>query len=161
MKPQQGGCLCGQIRYQATQQPIRVSFCHCKFCQRARGAAYAVEPIFQMTDFELLSGKPKTYDHKSEGSGKILQVHFCDNCGSGTYYTFERWDDIIGVHAGTFDDPNWFDWTAENAKHIFLDVARHDAVIPAGIPTFGQHATDSDGKPVEPTIFDTPHVIGD
>ena len=159
MKPQNGGCLCGQIRYQVGDNPIRVSFCHCRFCQRARGGAFAVEPIFAIEQFNLTSGTPKTYDHISQGSGKTLYNHFCDRCGTGLYYSFERWPDVVGVHAGTFDDPNWFDWTPQTAKHIFLDDARHETLIPAGIPTFAQHATLSDGTPVAPTLYSAPHLI--
>ncbi len=160
MLPQPGGCLCGQIRYQVTHTPLRVSFCHCKFCQRARGAAYAIEPIFEKSHYALLQGYPKTYDHISKGSGQILHVHFCANCGAGIAYSFARWPDLIGLHAGTFDDPNWFDYGPDTAKHIFLDDARHDTLIPPSLPTFAQHSTTTDGTPIPPTIYDAPHRIG-
>jgi len=160
MQPQQGGCLCGKVRFQVTQQPIRVSFCHCRFCQRARGGGYAVEPIFNLADFEQISGTSKTYDHRSEGSGHVIHVHFCDNCGSGLHYSFDRWPDIIGIHAGVFDDPNWFEYTSENAKHIFLDAARHDTVIAAGIPAFVQHSAENDGTANKPTVYEAPHLVG-
>ncbi|ANY82852.1 hypothetical protein BB934_31975 (plasmid) [Microvirga ossetica] len=36
--------------------------------------------------------------------------------------TFERFAEVCGLYAGTFDDPNWFDIKPESSKHIFIDV---------------------------------------
>jgi hypothetical protein len=85
MSVKQGGCLCGAIRYMASAQPIRVTYCHCKFCQRATGSAYMVEPIFEKKSFEIISGKPATYAQTSEGSGKQVTINFCAACGTKLY----------------------------------------------------------------------------
>ncbi|SFR65089.1 GFA family protein [Litoreibacter janthinus] len=159
MTKAEGGCLCGALRYGVTAAPSRVTICHCKFCQRATGSAYLVEPVFSGDEFSMLKGTPKTYTHISEGSGKSVHVHFCDACGTTLYLSFERFAGAVGVYAGTFDDPNWFDLTPENSKHIFLGVAQRGSVIPAGVNTFVEHATLTDGTPVEPTVFETPQVI--
>jgi len=156
---QQGGCICKGIRYRLSAEPVRVTYCHCRFCQNVTGAAYAVEPIFMIEDFELTTGTPKSYPHTSEGSGKEIRIHFCDRCGTSLYYTFERFEGMMGIHAGSLDDPGFFECTAENSKHIFLDEARDGAIIPAGIPSYRQHATDNDGNPQEVTIYDHPHVL--
>ena len=52
-------------------------------------------------------------------------------------------------------NPNWFAIDADNAKHIFLDVARHDTILPAGVNVFRQHATLNDGTPLEPMVLAT------
>jgi hypothetical protein len=160
MLAQEGGCLCGATRYAAKSQPIRVTICHCRFCQRATGSAYLVEPIFGKSDIDVISGRPKIYRHRSEGSGKMVDVHFCDNCGTKLFLTFERFPDVVGVYAGTFDDPNWFEQSAENSKHIFLSVAQRGTVVPAGFACFEAHSITNDGKPIEPRVFDDYHVIG-
>ena len=149
----EGSCLCGTVKYAVHAHPTRVTMCHCKFCQRATGGAYLVEPIFENTDFEILYGNTKIYEHVSEGSGKLVYVHFCERCGTKLFLRFERFPDVTGVYGGTFDDPNWFDKTSKDAKHIFLDVAQHGTIIPAGMNTFKEHATTADGTPIEPTIF--------
>lgn len=156
----QGGCLCGAVRYELKAPPLRVTICHCKFCQRATGSAYLVEPVFRLEDLRIAAGAPTIYDHRSEGSGKMVSIHFCATCGTKLYLSFERFPDVCGVYAGTFDDPNWFEIGPDNAKHIFLEVARHDTVIPPGINTFKQHASRNDGTPVEPLVFDAPQVMG-
>lgn len=155
----EGGCLCGSVRYAVQSQPVRVTICHCRFCQRATGGAYLVEPVFDKGDFSVITGAPRTYEHRSEGSGKRLTIHFCETCGTKLFLTFERFPDVAGIYGGTFDDPNWFGRTAENSKHIFLGVAQHGTVIPAGVNTFLEYATTRDGTPLEPTIFDAPKTI--
>ena len=67
------GCLCGALRFATRGNPLRVTICHCKFCQRATGSAYMVEPIFENTNLEITAGTPATYALTSAGSGT--------NCG--------------------------------------------------------------------------------
>lgn len=155
-----GGCLCGDIRYETLADPARVTICHCRFCQRATGSAYMVEPIFRLEDLRITTGTPSVYDLPSAGSGKVVHVHFCRNCGTKLYLSFERFTGSCGVYAGTFDDPDWFGINPDNAKHIFVDVARHDTILPAGVNVFGQHAMRNDGTPIEPTMLDEPRGVG-
>ncbi len=160
MSGAQGRCLCGELQYQVLSPPSRVTICHCQFCQRATGSAYLVEPIFDKEEFSLIKGKAKVYTHRSEGSGQQVYVNFCANCGTKLYLTFDRWPDLLGVYGGTFDDPDWYDRTPENSKHIFLGVALTGTVIPPGVNTFEEHATTNDGTPKEPKKFAEPKIIG-
>jgi len=157
----QGGCLCGAIRYATSSEPVRVTYCHCKFCQRVTGSAYLVEPIFEKTGFEIASGKPATYVHASEGSGKRVTLNFCRTCGTKLFLDFERFPEVVGVFGGTFDDPNWFERTPRISRHIFLGSAQNGTVIPPGFNTYREHAILKDGTPVEPVVFDGPHTIGE
>ena len=159
MAEHEGGCLCGGIRYKLSSNPTRVTFCHCRFCQRGSGAAYAIEPIFNRPDFAVTQGVPAIYKHRSEESGKVLTVSFCSNCGTKMFLDFERFPDVCAVYAGTFDDPNWFPRSPDISRHIFLESAQHGTVIPAGMPTYRKHALRNDGTPAEPTVYDTPHII--
>jgi hypothetical protein len=161
MSVNQGGCLCGAIRYAASAAPVRVTYCHCKFCQRATGSAYMVEPIFRKTDLEINSGTPARYSQASEGSGKRVTVNFCAACGTKLFLDFERFPTVFGVYGGTFDEPNWFERPPQISKHIFLDVAQNGTVIPAGVGTFRQHEMLNDGTRVEPVTFAQPHTIGE
>ncbi len=141
--------------------PIRVTYCHCRFCQRATGSAYLVEPIFQKDDFEIISGTPATYVQASKGSGKRVTINFCATCGTKLFLGFERFPAIFGLYAGTFDDPNWFERAPHMSRHIFLDSAQNGTVIPAGFDTFREHAMLNDGTPVEPVAFEQAHTIGE
>ena len=159
MTKAQGRCLCGHIRYQVSAEPLRTTVCHCTFCQRATGGAYMVQPVFTATDFALLAGEESVYTHISEGSGKEVYVHFCATCCTKLYLTFERFPGFVGLYAGTFDDPNWFEMKPENVKHIYVAKAQRGTVIPPHINTFLEHVVQKDGTAVAPTVFDAPHVI--
>lgn len=161
MSAAKGGCLCGRVRYEVRDQPARTTMCHCRFCQRATGGAYMVEPVFGASDFSIIKGIPKEYTHVSEGSGKEVHIHFCDTCGTKLFLTFERFADAVGVYGGTLDDPNWLEITPDNSKHIFLGVARKGTVIPPHFNTFVEHATENDGTPIPPTVFDKPRTVGE
>lgn len=156
----EGGCLCGAIRYATTAPPARVTMCHCRFCQRATGAAYMIQPVFEQSDLVLLAGQPQIFDLPSEGSGKMIHVHFCAACGTKLWLSFERFPGKLGVYAGTFDDPCWFPIDPATAKHIFLNEARADTVIPPGISTYAAHVLGKDGAPQPATVYDACHIIG-
>ena len=104
-----GGCLCGKPRYQVDVEPIRVTG-YCRFCLHATGSIGMIEPIFPKGSFTITAGIEIIFSRASEGSGKQVHVHFCQTCGTNA----------IGVYAGAFDDPNWFDQTPDNTKHISL-----------------------------------------
>ena len=159
MANHEGGCLCGDIRYTVTADPLRVTICHCRFCQKSTGGPYLVEPIFQKSDVVINQGTPSEYEHISEGSGLKLTTKFCGRCGTKVYLGFERFPDNCGIYAGTFDDPNWFDRSPDVARHIFLESAQRGTLIPAGMEVYEKHAVQNDGTPAEPQMFDEPHEI--
>ena len=160
MTEHEGGCLCGALRFVATAKPVRITVCHCRFCQRATGTAAFVEPIFRRPDVQLTAGLPKTYQHRSDGSGKVMTMHFCATCSGKLLLSFERFPEVMGVYAGTFDDPDWFDRPSDISRYIFLASAQRGTVIPPGVKTYAGHAYEDDGTPRAPLIYDDFHVVG-
>src|SRR4026208_1270312 len=79
-----GGCHCGQIRYEAEVDPDKVVICHCTDCQTLSGSALPpVVPASEGT-FKLLSGEPRVYVKTGESGNKRVQT-FCPACGSPIY----------------------------------------------------------------------------
>ena len=50
----EGGCTCRQVRYRMTSRPLFVHCCHCRWCQRETGAAFALNAIIEADRVELL-----------------------------------------------------------------------------------------------------------
>jgi hypothetical protein len=42
----EGGCACRHIRYRTSGAPLIVHCCHCTWCQRETGSAFAINAVF-------------------------------------------------------------------------------------------------------------------
>lgn len=155
-----GGCLCGKVRYQVMTEPFGVVICCYRFCQRATGSDYMVEPLFEPEDFHVTSGEVATYEHRSEGSGHPLTINFCNKCGTKLFHQVHRFNGCIGLFAGTLDDPSWYQRTPETVDIIFTGAAAEGTVVPAGYKTFPAHCIAEDGSEREAIIHAEPCVIG-
>lgn len=127
-----GGCLCGTVRYRARGKPARTVVCHCKFCQRCTGSAFAVWPTFRKENVEIIGGPLALYEHRSDESGRWIRLEFCPRCGIHIAATFERGPDELALLAGTFDDPGWI--TVD--RHVWTRSAQRWVSIPADAAQF-------------------------
>ena len=134
--PREGGCLCGAVRYRVTNPPFRTSVCHCTFCQRRTGSAFGVGAYFKKDDFQLLRGELRSYEHRSDESGRWLRLEFCPNCGTTVTWTLEVIPDGRGVAGGSFDDPGWL----KIERHSWTRSKHHWFTVPPGVETFEKSA---------------------
>lgn len=156
----EGGCLCGGVRYHVAARPRDIINCSCSFCQRATGSAYLVETTFDKDAVVIDQGPPRVYDHVSGGSGKLVHIHFCPDCGTKLFMTFDRFPEIAGVFTGTFDDPNWLAQSDRDAAmFFFLGKAQDGTVIPAGHDVYHAHFWHRDGVPATPRRFSAPQIV--
>ena len=120
-----GGCACGAVRYEIAANPIFMLNCHCRDCQRATGSAYA--PVVVVPRAALrLTGELK-YFKLTGDAGKYVDRGFCPNCGSRILGNLERYPDIVGILAGSLDDPSLH----KPVMDIFTASAHHwDAMAP-------------------------------
>ena len=119
-----GGCQCGAIRYRVLGEPISLSVCHCKECQRQSGSAFGMSLRVRKEQFALLCGTLKSFARPSDG-GFAVVCSFCPECGTRIVHEPKRWDDIVHVRAGTLDDTSWLKpglqvWTASKQPWLEL-----------------------------------------
>jgi hypothetical protein len=95
-----GGCLCGDVRIEATGRPYRVGICHCMDCRKHHGALFYAAAIFSEAAVTI-NGETRAYGGR----------HFCPRCGSSV---FARSGDEVEVHLGTLDAPDQLTPTYEN-----------------------------------------------
>jgi hypothetical protein len=98
-----GGCLCGDLRFEATGHPLRVGACHCLDCRKHHGSLFSVSAIFPEHAVRM-NGRTVEYQGRS----------FCPRCGSSV---FARTGDEVEIHVGAIDaidqlQPTYEGWTS-------------------------------------------------
>jgi hypothetical protein len=97
----EGGCLCGDIRYRASEKPLRGVICHCSMCRRHSGAPALAFVHFPKQAFEWLRAEPQQYR-----SSPFATRGFCRRCGSTVSMHEEVLAERVQICVGTLDEPN-------------------------------------------------------
>ena len=79
--PQTGGCQCGKIRYEITEEPRSVYTCHCLDCQRLTSSAFSLGVVVPETGFRLIGIEPRQLSRTAD-SGRVTVRLVCPECGS-------------------------------------------------------------------------------
>ena len=129
-----GGCTCGAVRYRLASAPMFTHCCHCTWCQRETGSAFAVNALIE-ADRVAVEGETEAVETPSaSGAGQV--IHRCPACrvavwstysGAGTAVRFLRVGTLDAGHAVTPD------------IHIFTSTKRPWVVLPEGalaVPEF-------------------------
>lgn len=126
----EGGCTCRFVRYRMTSAPLFVHCCHCFWCQRETGSAFALNAMIEADRVELLAGRIDVVDTPSN-SGKGQKISRCPNCRVAV------WSNYAGagarmrfVRVGTLDDPD----RLRPDIHIFTASKQSWVVLPPEIP---------------------------
>jgi hypothetical protein len=100
--PLTGGCLCGGVRFEVTEPPLRAGYCHCTRCQRRTGTAASAQAGIAPGSLRITSGEELVRAYEpADGFHKL----FCSVCGAALW---SRSPDggAWGVRLGAFDgDP--------------------------------------------------------
>ncbi len=126
--PADGGCTCRAIRYRMTSKPIYVHCCHCTWCQRESGAAFALNAMIEATRLKVLAGEPEIVNTPSN-SGKGQKIARCPICNIAVWSHYAGGGERVAfVRVGTLDNPNH----CPPDIHIFTASKQKWVVIPPG-----------------------------
>lgn len=98
--PITGGCLCGDVRYQATEPPEEGGYCHCRKCQQRTGNLFYPYVAFRADVLQITKGKPKYFR-----SSDWVEYSFCANCGTHLTVRYLEANTQGIVSTGSLDDP--------------------------------------------------------
>ena len=98
-------CVCQNLNVECKGEPVSVSLCSCKDCQRRTGSAFGIAAFFTQDNAHTF-GKRSCYSRKSE-SGYEFSFYFCPDCGSTVYWETTRKPGYVAIAAGSFADPNF------------------------------------------------------
>ena len=136
----EGGCVCGDIRYTVTGDPDIVVVCHCEWCQRRTGSAFAMIAKWEQSSFAFTAGLLTTYRTFND-SGRWLDLQFCARCGTNIGFTQERRATAQAIDAGTLDDPSIIDRDKHDFRYIYVrshqdwtEIPKGEAVYDGGLP---------------------------
>jgi len=130
-----GGCDCRAVRYRLLERPLFVHCCHCSWCQRESGAAFALNALIETANIEMLAGAADWIDTPS-ASGKGQRIARCPRChiaicsqysGAGALFRF--------VRVGTLDEPA----RCPPDIHIYTSTKQPWVVLPPGTPALPEY----------------------
>jgi hypothetical protein len=128
--PGEGGCACGAVRYRLTGSPLFVHCCHCRWCQRETGAAFAQNAMIEAERVVTLSGAPETVNTPTE-SGRGQKIVRCRSCRVALWSHYAGAGETVAfIRVGTLDQP---DRLAPDI-HIFTSSKQPWVILPEGTP---------------------------
>jgi hypothetical protein len=134
-KPYEGGCTCRAVRYRLLSKPMFVHCCHCRWCQRETGTAFALNALIEPDRMEV-TGEVERVDTPSN-SGKGQLVARCPRCRIALWSNYGGVGDVLRfVRVGTLDEPD----RMPPDIHIFTSSKQ-------------PWVTLADGKPVMPEYY--------
>jgi len=131
----EGHCTCGDVRYRVRGEPLFVHCCHCRWCQRETGSAFALNAMFETSRIELLQGSTEVVDTPSN-SGKGQKIVRCPRCRVALWSHYAGAGEAIGfVRIGTLEDPGCL----APDIHIFTSSKLPWVVLPPGVPAVPEY----------------------
>jgi hypothetical protein len=130
-----GGCTCRSVRYRMTSKPMFVHGCHCTWCQRDTGAAFATNAMIEADRVELTSGAVELVDTPT-ASGKGQKVWRCPTCQVALWSNYAgSGDKVRFVRVGTLDAGHGI----APDVHIFTSTKLPWVVLPPGVPAVSEY----------------------
>ena len=131
----EGGCTCRQVRYRMASGPLFVHCCHCRWCQRESGAAFALNAMIEADRVTLLQGEVEVVDTPSN-SGKGQRISRCPDCRIALWSNYAGAGNAVHfVRVGTLDEPD----RLPPDIHIFTASKLPWVVIPEGMPAVPEY----------------------
>ncbi|HEX4241106.1 MAG TPA: GFA family protein [Steroidobacteraceae bacterium] len=141
----EGGCTCRRVRYRLASRPLFVHCCHCSWCQRETGAAFAVNAMIEADRVRLLQGEVVIIDTPSS-SGKGQRISRCPACHVAVWSSYAGSGEAIRfVRVGTLDEPA----RLPPDIHIFTSTRQPWVQLPPGVPAELEYYRASERWPRE------------
>jgi hypothetical protein len=129
--PLEGGCTCRFVRYRLEGAPILVHCCHCRWCQRESGAAFALNAVIERDRVTHLTGELDEVLTPSE-SGRGQRILRCPRCRVAVWSHYPGGGNAIRfVRVGTLDQPD----VLPPSVHIYTASKQPWVVLPADTPS--------------------------
>jgi hypothetical protein len=130
-----GRCTCSFLRYRMIGRPLFMHCCHCRWCQRETGSAFALNAMIEADRVETFSGAPEVVDTPSN-SGKGQKISRCPRCRVAVWSNYAGAGDAVRfVRVGTLDEPE----RLPPEIHIFTASKQPWVCLPADVPAVPEY----------------------
>jgi len=141
----EGGCTCRHVRYRMTTNPLFVHCCHCSWCQRETGSAFALNAMIEADRVQLLAGDVVVVETPSN-SGKGQRISRCPQCQVAVWSNYSGAGDAIRfVRVGTLDEPA----RLQPDIHIYTGSKQPWLALPSDIPAAVEYYRASERWPAD------------
>ena len=139
----EGGCACGEVRFSLQSDPLFIHCCHCYWCQRETGAAFALNALIEADRVTLLTGEPEVFAIPSN-SGNGQRIVRCPNCLIAVWSHYSGMGDKVKfIRVGTLDEGHGLCPDI----HIYTDSKQPWVSIPEGQPVADEYYRRSEVWP--------------
>ena len=133
--PIEGGCACRAVRYRVLGAPLFVHCCHCRWCQRESGSAFALNALLETERVESLGLEPELVATPTE-SGAGQQIARCPHCRVAVWSHYAGSGPLVKfLRVGTLDDPDLL----PPDIHIFTSSKQPWVQLPPGTPAVPEY----------------------
>ena len=94
-------CRCGQLSATCRDEPVRVSVCHCRNCQRRTGGVFSAQARYP-DEAVKFAGTFNIWQSDGE-AGRRASYRWCPECGSTIAFTNEAREGVA-ILLGAFTD---------------------------------------------------------
>ena len=133
--PVEGGCDCKAVRYRMTSAPLFVHCCHCRWCQRESGSAFALNAMIEADRVLSLGIEPELVHTQSE-SGLGQKIARCPHCKVAVWSHYAGSGPIMKfVRVGSLDQPDLL----PPDVHIFTASKQPWVLLSRDVPAFVEY----------------------
>ena len=130
-----GKCACGEVEYEMSASPMFVHCCHCTWCQRETGSAFAINALIESDKVVLLSGYPEFITNPSN-SGIGQTIARCACCKTALWSNYGAAKEAVSfLRVGTLNNPN----TYPPDIHIFTSTKQEWVQLDSAVPVVPEY----------------------
>ena len=142
----EGGCTCRKVRYRMKGKPLFVHGCHCTWCQRETGSAFATNAMIEADRVESIGELSPVHIDTPSASGKGQKIWRCPNCQIAVWSNYSGMGEKVRfVRVGTLDAGHGI----EPDIHIFTSTKQPWVALPAGKPAVPEYYNPREMWPKE------------
>jgi hypothetical protein len=131
----EGTCTCRAVRFRMESRPMIVHCCHCRWCQRETGTAFALNAVIEAERVTMLAGAAEPVATPSN-SGKGQVISRCPTCRVALWSNYGGLGDLARfIRVGTLLEPDHF----PPDVHIFTSSKQPWVVLPDATPSFPEY----------------------